>query len=133
MPRPTRIRPPQRPWFLLAGMALLAAAPGVAPAHAAPPPISKSQQFATQAKKAYVDAKFDRAFDLYQSALRADPGQAAYLFAAARAAHQAGKLDRAEETYLLALKATELAPDLRAKCQTYLDGIATTRAEARAQ
>lgn len=124
-------RPLHRSWTAVALVLAVAAAP--LPALAAPDAASKSQQLATQAKKAYDDGQFDRAFDLYLAALRAEPGTVAYLYAAARAAHQAGKLDRAEETYLQALKAPDLAADLRDRCTAYLDAIATTRSEARAQ
>ena len=112
-------------------LVLATASPAVS-VYAAQPP-SKSEQLATQAKKAYDEAQFDRAFDLYTAALRAEPSKVAYLYAAARAAHQAGKLDRAEEMYLQALKAPDLSGELRERCATYLDAIATTRAEARAQ
>ena len=65
--------------------------------------------------------------------MRADPSQVAYTYAAARAAHQGAKLDRAEELYLKAIAEPGLAAELRDKSQVYLDGIATTRAEASAQ
>ena len=132
MKRFLRSVPASGGWAAAAVVVLLGAVTTVSAAWAAPP-VSKSQQLATQAKKAYDEAQFDRAFDLYLAALRAEPSTVAYRYAAARAAHQAGKLDRAEEFYLQALKAPDLAGELRERCQTYLDAIATTRAEARAQ
>lgn len=111
-------------------LAVVVAAP--APAAAAAQ-TAKHQQIAAQAKKAYDEAQYDKAADLYLAALRADPSQVAYLYAAARAAQQGGRLDRAEELYLKAIAEPGLAPELREKSKVYLDGIATARAEARAQ
>ncbi len=96
------------------------------PAQAAP---TKAQTLATQAKRAYDDAQYDRAAELYLAASQADADGAQYLYAAARAAHMGGRLDRADELYRKALASAKLPPELTAKVQTYLDAVAGARAD----
>ncbi len=109
------------------------ASPATPPAHAAPKAATKAETIAAQAKTAYDAAQYDRALDLYLAAHRADPKQVALLYAAARAAHLAGKLDRAEELYQQALADSGLNPEVAAKAREHLLSIATRRAESRAE
>lgn len=126
-----KLRPPIRPSTALAAAVLtalvsLATAPN--PAVATP---AAAQKIALQAKKAYDSEQFDRAADLYLAAHR-EQAVAGYLYAAARAAHQAGKLDRAEELYRRALQSADLPAEMREKAGAHLESIATRRAEQRA-
>lgn len=115
-----------RRFAAMASVAAVALAVAATPAHAAP---TKPQALAAQAKRAYDDAQYDKAAELYLAASQADPDGAQYLYAAARAAHMGGRLDRADELYRQALQSGKLAPELASKVSTYLDAVAGARAD----
>ena len=90
---------------------------------------AKAQQLGAQAKKAYDENQFERATELYLAAAREDEAAVAFVYAAARSAHKAGRLDQAEELYRKALKTGRLSADIAEKATAQLDAIATKRAE----
>lgn len=88
-----------------------------------------AEGMADRAAHAYEDGDHLRAADLYESAWRLDPGHSPWLYNAGRAAHVAGKLDRAEALYrqFLALPGRDAV--FAGKAQDHLQAIVQRRAE----
>ncbi|MBI5607535.1 MAG: hypothetical protein HY902_01490 [Deltaproteobacteria bacterium] len=97
--------------------------------HAAPA-TGTAQAIAAEACAAFDAGEFERAVDLYLAAYRADPAQVGMIYAAARAAHLAGQLDRADELYRQALQNPGLASDLAEQARQHLADLAARRDQA---
>jgi len=120
-----------RRFFAFLATALLLGV-AIAPAHA----LDKAKAAATmgqQAAKAYEKGDYATAARLYLEAWRADGQQPEYIYAAARAEHVAGWLDRALEHYKMALATKGLPNAVRAKAQGYLQDALATRAATQVQ
>ena len=81
------------------------------------------------ARKAYEAGQYERASDLFLAAFRSDPTQDYLLYNGARAAHLAGKLDKADELYRQLVEKKDVNPAVVAKTKTYRDELRWKRAE----
>jgi len=114
-----------------AALLVCVAAAFAAPALAAPSKVVLALIAAAQ--KEFDAGNFARSAELFLDIWKADKSQAVVLYNAARAAHLAGQVDRAEELYrdYLALPAADAA--FVAKIQPHLRDLADRRADAKAE
>ncbi|HAN32221.1 MAG TPA: hypothetical protein DCQ06_11535 [Myxococcales bacterium] len=86
-----------------------------------------------EAGRAYEEGKYQRASELFWTAWQTAPNQTGLLYNAARTAHIAGQVERAEMLYRKFLALPNRAGAAVAKCQARLNEIVDSRADSMAE